>query len=43
MQLTIPQAAKLYKKHRTTFHRHIDPGVITSAFLGAVVRVMDLS
>ncbi len=43
MQLTIPQAAKLYKKHRSTLHRHIDRGVISCAFRGDGVRVIDLS
>lgn len=43
MQLTIPQAAALYKKHRSTIHRHIDRGVVSCAFRGDGVRVIDLS
>jgi hypothetical protein len=43
MQLTIPQAAKLYQKHRSTLHRHIERGVISCGVRGDGVRVVDLS
>ncbi|MGJ7459436.1 hypothetical protein [Halomonas sp. RA08-2] len=43
MQLTIPKAAKLYQKHRSTIHRHIDAGRLSCAFRGDGVRVVDYS
>lgn len=43
MQLTIPQAARLYRKHRSTIHRHLERGLISCAFRGDGVRVIDLS
>ena len=43
MQLTIPQAAKLYRKHRSTIHRHIEAGRLSCAFRGDGVRVVDYS
>ncbi|GHB15737.1 hypothetical protein GCM10007159_42540 [Modicisalibacter luteus] len=43
MQLTIPKAAKLYRKHRSTIHRHIESGRITCGVRGDGTRVIELS
>lgn len=43
MQLTIPQAARLYGKHRTTIHRHIESGRLSCGFLGDGTRVVDMA
>lgn len=43
MQLTIPQAAKLYAKHRSTIHRHIEAGRLSCGFRGDGVRVVDMA
>lgn len=43
MQLTIPQAAKLYGKHRSTIHRHIDSGRLSCGFRGDGTRVVEMA
>ena len=43
MQLTIPQVAKLYGKHRSTIHRHIEAGRLSCGFRGDGTRVVDMA
>lgn len=43
MQLTIPQAAKLYGKHRSTIHRHIESGRLSCGFRGDGTRVVEMA
>lgn len=43
MQLTIPQAAKLYGKHRSTIHRNIASGRLSCGFRGDGTRVIDMT
>lgn len=43
MQLTIPQVAKLYGKHRSTVHRHIEAGRLSCGFRGDGTRVVDMA
>ncbi|UYO76372.1 helix-turn-helix domain-containing protein (plasmid) [Halomonas qinghailakensis] len=43
MQLTIPQVAKLYEKHRSTIHRHIESGRLSCGFRGDGTRVVDIA
>lgn len=43
MQLTIPQSAKLYGKHRSTVHRHIESGRLSCTLRGDGVRVIDMA
>ena len=43
MQLTVPQAANLYRKHRSTIHRHIEAGRLSCSVRGDGHRVLDLS
>lgn len=43
MQLTIPKAAKLYKKHRSTIHRHIEGGRLSCGFRGDGTRVVEMA
>lgn len=43
MQLTIPQAAKLYGKHRSTIHRHIEAGRLSCGFRGDGTRVVEMA
>ncbi|GAB2804936.1 hypothetical protein GCM10027040_36320 [Halomonas shantousis] len=43
MQLTIPKAAKLYGKHRSTIHRHIEAGRLSCGFRGDGTRVLEMS
>lgn len=43
MQLTIPQAAKLYGKHRSTIHRHIEAGRLSCGFRGDDTRVVEMA
>ena len=43
MQLTVPQAANLYRKHRSTIHRRIEAGRLSCAFRGDGTRVVDYS
>lgn len=43
MQLTITEAAKLYRKQRKTLYRHIDSGRLSCSVRGDGHRVLDLS
>ena len=43
MQLTIPQAAKLYGKHRSTIHRNIASGHLSCTLRGDGTRVIDMT
>lgn len=43
MQLTIPKAAKLYGKHRSTIHRHIESGRLSCGFRGDGTRVIEMA
>lgn len=43
MQLTIPQAAKLYGKHRSTIHRHLEAGRLSCGFRGDGTRVIEMA
>lgn len=43
MQLTIPKAAKLYGKHRSTIHRHIQSGRLSCGFRGDGTRVVEMT
>ena len=43
MQLTIPKAAKLYGKHRSTIHRHIEAGRLSCGFRGDGTRVLEMA
>lgn len=43
MQLTIPQVARLYGKHRSTVHRHIEAGRLSCGFRGDGARVVDMA
>ena len=43
MQLTLPQAAKLYGKHRSTLHRHIASGRLSCGFRGDGTRLIDMA
>lgn len=43
MQLTIPKAAKLYGKHRSTIHRHIEAGHLSCGFRGDGTRVLEMA
>ncbi|MCM5705830.1 helix-turn-helix domain-containing protein [Larsenimonas salina] len=43
MQLTIPKAAKLYGKHRSTIHRHIESGRLSCGFRGDGTRIIEMS
>tara|TARA_B100000929_G_scaffold280403_1_gene258378 strand:- start:112 stop:525 length:414 start_codon:yes stop_codon:yes gene_type:complete len=43
MQLTIPKAAKLYGKHRSTIHRHIDSGRLSCGFRGDGTRIIEMA
>ena|SRR5690554_1713391 len=43
MQLTITEAAKLYRKQRKTLYRHIDAGRLSCSVRGDGRRVLDLS
>lgn len=43
MQLTIPQAAKLYGKHRSTIHRHIEAGRLSCGFRGDGTKVVEMA
>ncbi len=43
MQLTIPQAAKLYGKHRSTIHRNIASGRLSCTLRGDGTRVIDMT
>ena len=43
MQLTITEAAKLYRKQRKTLYRHIDSGRLSCSIRGDGHRVIDLS
>lgn len=43
MQLTVPQAAKLYHKHRSTIHRHIESGRLSCGFRGDGTRIIDMA
>lgn len=43
MQLTIPQVAKLYGKHRSTIHRHIESGRLSCGFRGDGTRVVEMA
>ncbi|MFM9272219.1 helix-turn-helix domain-containing protein [Halomonas elongata] len=43
MQLTIPQAAKLYGKHRSTLHRHIEAGRLSCGFRGDGTRIIEMA
>lgn len=43
MQLTIPKAAKLYGKHRSTIHRHIESGRLSCIFRGDGARVVEMA
>lgn len=43
MQLTIPKAAKLYGKHRSTIHRHIEAGRLSCGFRGDGTRVIEMA
>ena len=43
MQLTIPKAAKLYGKHRSTIHRHIHSGRLSCGFRGDGTRVVEMT
>ena len=43
MQLTIPKAAKLYGKHRSTIHRHIEAGRLSCGFRGDGTRVVEMA
>lgn len=43
MQLTIPQTAKLYSKHRSTIHRNIEAGRLSCGFRGDGTRVIDMA
>lgn len=43
MQMTITEAAKLYRKQRKTLYRHIDAGRLSCSVRGDGHRVLDLS
>lgn len=43
MQLTIPKAAKLYGKHRSTIHRHIEAGLLSCGLRGDGTRVIEMA
>lgn len=43
MQLTIPKAAKLYGKHRSTIHRHIEAGRLSCGVRGDGTRVVEMT
>lgn len=43
MQLTVPQAARLYRKHRSTVHRHIESGLLSCVLRGDGTRVIDMT
>lgn len=43
MQLTIPKAAKLYGKHRSTIHRHIEAGRLSCGVRGDGTRVVEMA
>lgn len=43
MQLTLPEASRLFGKHRATIHRHIDAGRLSCTVRGDGKRVIDLS
>ncbi|RAR56512.1 hypothetical protein BCL93_1283 [Onishia taeanensis] len=43
MQLTIPKAAKLYGKHRSTIHRHIESGRLSCGFRGDGTRIIEMA
>lgn len=43
MQLTIPKAAKLYGKHRSTIHRHIESGRLSCGLRGDGTRIIEMA